>query len=98
MDSISFGSADEFLECDPFPKGTCIISDIRMPGTSGLEIPTRLTERGIHIPIIFLTAYDSPETRAQARACGASAYFHKPVDESALLDAVAWALCHTTAT
>jgi len=47
--------------------------------------------RGIDIPVIFLTAFDSNEVRQQARKAGAAGYFRKPVDDQALLDTIRWA-------
>ena len=66
-----------------------MISDVRMPGTSVLELPALLARTGRHLPVIFITAYDTPETLDMARR---AAYFQKPIDDQALLDAVAWAL------
>jgi FixJ family two-component response regulator len=94
IEVIAFESADAFLQAEQ-READCIISDIRMPGISGLSIPELLAEEGVHLPIIYLTAFDTPETRAQALASGASSYFRKPVDERALLDAIAWAVAKT---
>jgi len=63
-----------------------------MPGGSGLELPTLLETTGRKLPVIFVTAHDTPETREHALRVGAAGYFRKPVDELALLDAIAWAL------
>jgi FixJ family two-component response regulator len=62
-----------------------------MPEISGLELPALLAKQGIRIPVIFVTAYDTDENRAEARRVGAAAFFHKPIDGQALLDAVTWA-------
>lgn len=94
ISTVTFADAESLLAAELEENHSCIISDIRMPVTSGLEIPERLAARGLAIPIIFLTAYDSPETRSKAQAAGASAYFRKPVDDQALLDAIAWATTH----
>jgi FixJ family two-component response regulator len=69
-----------------------VIADIRMPETSGLELPGLLEKQGIGVPVIFVTAYDTDENRAEARRVGAAAFFHKPIDGQALLDAVTWAV------
>jgi FixJ family two-component response regulator len=58
----------------------------------GLELPVLLGRAGHILPVIFVTAHDSPETRDLAQRFGAAGYFRKPVDDQALLDAVAWAL------
>ena len=70
----------------------CVIADIRMPEISGLELPALLAKRGIRIPVIFVTAYDTDENRVEARRVRAAGFFHKPVDGQALLDAIAWAV------
>lgn len=70
----------------------CVIADIRMPGTSGLELPGRLAQRGHRPPVIFVTACDTEENRAAAKRARAAALFHKPVDGQALLDAIIWAV------
>ena len=67
-----------------------------MPGTSGLELPALLARTGQRLPVIFVTAHDTPETRELAHRLGAAGYFRKPVDEQALLDAIAWALSANT--
>ena len=92
MQPRTFESVEEFMRADLPDENACVISDVRMPGTSGLELPALLARAGRHLPVIFITAHDTPETRNMARRAGAAAYFHKPVDDQALLDAVAWAL------
>lgn len=87
-----FTSVEEFLRADFSDENACVISDVRMPGASGLELPDLLAGAGHHLPVIFVTAHDTPETRDIAQQVGAAGYFHKPVDDQALLDAIAWAL------
>jgi len=92
MAAISFASVDELLSAPMLPQYACIIADIRMQGTSGLAMPGLLAERGLHIPVIFVSAQDTEETRAAAKRAGAAGFFRKPVDDQALLDALAWAI------
>jgi FixJ family two-component response regulator len=92
IDVRVFASGEEFLEAAPPVEKACLVLDVRMPGMSGLELHQKLREQGLDIPVIFVTAYDSEEVRTQARIGGASACFRKPVDDSALLDAIAWAV------
>ncbi len=68
-----------------------------MPGLSGEELRAELDSRGKDLPIIVITADDDMETRRQARAMKAVAFFRKPVDGTALLDAIAWAVRSTSA-
>ena len=57
-----------------------------------MELQQQLTAKGHKIPVIFLTALDSNETRQEAQRAGAAGYFRKPVDDQALLDTIRWAL------
>ena len=90
--AISYASADELLSEPMLPQYACIVADIRMQGTSGLALPGLLAKRGLHIPVIFVSAQDTEETRAAAKRVGAVGFFRKPVDDQALLDALAWAI------
>jgi DNA-binding response OmpR family regulator len=77
------------------PAGDCslIITDIRMPGHSGLDVVTRLRSRGSRIPVILLTAQRDESTRHRALLLGAT-LFHKPFDLDDLRTAVLHALTH----
>lgn len=91
-DVHAFASADELLDAlEPDVSG-CLVLDARMPGLSGEELYAELRARGISLPIIVVTADNDPATRHKAQQLKASAFFHKPVDGSALLDAIDWAL------
>jgi FixJ family two-component response regulator len=92
MEPRTFASVEEFIESDFTDENACVVSDVRMPGTSGLELPAILARAGRHLPVIFVTAHDTPETRDIAQQAGAAGYFRKPVDDQALLDAITWAL------
>jgi len=63
-----------------------------MRGLSGAELCAELKARGIHLPIIVITADDDPTSREKAQKIKAVGFFRKPVDGTALLDAVGWAL------
>jgi FixJ family two-component response regulator len=63
-----------------------------MPGLSGLEVEKELARIGDSLPIVIITAFDDPESRAQCLAAGATAYLLKPFDDQALLDAIANAI------
>ena len=87
-----FESGDAFLDgLDPDAAG-CILLDARMPGISFSDLHAEIQSRGLALPMIFVTADDDPETRSKALALGASGFFRKPVDGTALLDAIEWAL------
>ena len=92
MEAETFASGDDFLTSEYRDQNACMVADDRMPGMSGLELQRKLIERGLKLPVIFITGYDSAVTRNQARKLGAFGYFRKPVDDQALLDAIRWAL------
>ena len=92
MEARAFASVEEFLAAQVSDVNACVICDVALPGISGIELPALLAGAGRRLPVIFVTAYDTPETRGEAQRAGAAAYFRKPVDDQALLDAIAWAL------
>jgi len=92
MQPRTFCSVEDFLRSEIFDTNACVISDVQFPGKSGLEIPLLLKSAGHHLPVIFVTAHDTPETREMAMRIGAAGYFRKPVDDQALLDAIAWSI------
>lgn len=94
--SRCFASVEEFMRADCPDENACVICDLRMTGQSGLELPALLNQAGRKLPVIVVTAHDMPEMRELAQNAGAAAYFRKPVDDQALLDAVAWALSSQT--
>jgi two-component system response regulator TtrR len=88
----TFEAAEDLLKCQLREENACLITDIKMKGLSGLELHQQLSERGIKIPVIFLTAFDTNESRQRAKQAGAVGYLRKPVDDQALLDTIKWAL------
>jgi FixJ family two-component response regulator len=91
-DVRAFSSANEFLDSlDPEVSG-CLILDARMPGLSGEDLQAELEARNVYLPVIVVTADDDPKTRRRAERMKAVGFFRKPVDGTALLDAIAWAL------
>ena len=92
MEVECFSCAEEFLASAPREEGTCLVTDVMMKGLSGLALQKRLIASGTKIPVIFVTAFDTPESREEAKRFGAAGYFRKPVDDTALLDAIRWAL------
>ena len=67
----------------------CVVLDLHMPGTTGFDVQARLAQRGLATPVIVITGDDTPEARSRALRLGATAYLTKPVDETALLTAIA---------
>ena len=92
LKSRSFASAEEFLASGQQSETACLITDIRMPGMSGLELQATLTEEGRRIPIIFITSYADTRARTQAMRGGAVGFLGKPFDDEVLLESVRSAL------
>jgi FixJ family two-component response regulator len=84
----AYGSADSLLAHGIDVDSACVISDLRLPGMSGLELLAALRERQISLPFILITAHDAPGLREKAMSCGAAAYLPKPFRGTTLLEAV----------
>jgi FixJ family two-component response regulator len=84
----AFSSAEEFLASDCTGSTQCLILDIVMPGISGLDLQQNLLDRGLEIPIIFITARSDEAIRARVLQRGATACLFKPFSDTALLDAL----------
>ena len=87
----AFSSAEEFLQSENLDVRACVVLDIRMPGLTGFDLQEKLASKGIRMPVINVSAFDDAETRERARKLGAVAFFRKPVDGQALIDAIHWA-------
>lgn len=88
----SFESAEQFIQSDSVNDTACLITDLNMPGLSGLDLQSHLRRQGYRTPVIFVTAYPSDKHREQALADGAIGFLTKPYDEKSL------AACLTRAT
>lgn len=86
--AVAFDSAEALLEASPVPAAACLVLDIHLPGFSGFELHRKLRQSGSETPVIFITAYDDTESRAQARDAGAIAYLTKPFPGKNLLAAI----------
>ena len=80
-----FGSAKAFLESDLYRRAGCLIVDVRIPKISGLELQARLKQDQWRVPIIFMTAFDDAELRAEAMKEGAVEFLAKPFNHQLLL-------------
>jgi FixJ family two-component response regulator len=92
FETRSFASAEDFLRSGDQSETACLITDIQMPGMSGLELQAMLAQKNFRIPIIFITAYGDAKTRTQAMRGGAVKFLGKPFDDDILLDSVRAAL------
>ena len=88
----TFGSAEEFLKSEQVSNTSCLITDLQMPGLSGLDLQDRLLAQGHHIPIIFLTAYPEENVRIRAMKAGAVGFLSKPCNDDHLLGCIKKAL------
>ena len=88
-----FASADEFLNELPDANGCgCIVTDVRMPGMSGIELLGELANRGSNLPVIVITAHGDVQMAVEAMRLGALDFVEKPFEEKALLEVVERAL------
>jgi FixJ family two-component response regulator len=93
LQPISFASPRELIDAgDVLDRPGCIILDVRMPGTSGLDLQNRLVQGGNGKPIIFLTGHGDIPMTVQAMKAGAVDFLTKPVRDQTLIDAVIAAL------
>lgn len=90
--ALAFASGEEFLRSGAPHRPSCLITDIRMPGMSGLDLQARLNAEQVRIPIIFITARGDERTRILALRAGAAAFLAKPFDDEVLLRSVRAAL------
>ena len=88
----SFASGEDFLRAKRMNRPSCLVLDVRLPQMSGLDFQQRLTETGIHIPIIFITAHGDIPMSVRALKSGALEFLTKPFRDQDLLDAIHQAL------
>tara|TARA_B100000424_G_C22627826_1_gene348311 strand:- start:3 stop:554 length:552 start_codon:yes stop_codon:yes gene_type:complete len=90
--SVGFPSAVAFLQEWAPGLGGCIVTDMRMPGMSGIELLERLRRDGSQVPVILISGHATVQTGVRAMKLGALDFLEKPLDEQALLDGVNSAL------
>ncbi len=88
----TFGSADEFLESEQVHDTSCLVTDLQMPGLSGIELQDHLVARGHCIPTIVMTGYSDDNVRARAMKAGAVGFLSKPFMEEHLIACIEKAL------
>ncbi len=84
----SFASAEDFLKSGQQHETGCLVTDIRMPGMSGLDLQAKLSAEHCPIPTIFITAHGDEKMRLQAMRGGAVKFLGKPFDSAMLLESV----------
>lgn len=88
----AYGSADGFLAAAPPLEGAVIVTDVRMPGMSGVDLVRALKSRGVAAPVIVITGHADVPLAIQAMKAGVADFIEKPFDDEAILSAVRSAL------
>jgi FixJ family two-component response regulator len=88
----TFESAEEFVVSGSIAETACLVTDLNMPGMSGVELQAYLRSAGHRTPIIIVTAYPTDEHRSRALKDGATSFLTKPLDESVLVGCLARAI------
>ena len=89
---ITFTSAEHFLRSDVIAETTCLITDMQMPGLSGLELQEALQSQGHQTPVIVITGYPNEKHRTRAVKNGAVGYLSKPFAEQTLAECLSAAI------
>jgi FixJ family two-component response regulator len=83
--TMLYDSAEALLADKAVDRPLCLVSDMNLPVMSGLDLLKELTRRGLTLPAIIITAYDSPAVRQEADRLGVSGFLVKPFPSAALL-------------
>jgi FixJ family two-component response regulator len=83
--ACTFASAEEFLQSPRLDDTACLITDLQMPGLSGIELQKSLLAQDRHIPIIFMTAFPEERIRTRAMEAGALGFLSKPFESQTLI-------------
>jgi FixJ family two-component response regulator len=83
--TATFASAEEFLVSGRLGDTACLITDVQMPGMSGVDLQSHLTAHGHCPPMIFVTAYPEESVRARALDAGAFGFLSKPFSAESLI-------------
>lgn len=94
--AAAYGSAEELLAGGFGEGAACVVSDLRLPAMSGLDLLAALRARGWRAPLILITAYDEPGLARKATGLGAAGFLVKPFHGTALLAAVRAAIAAET--
>ena len=92
IEAKSYASVAAFLDALPLKGLTCIITDVRMPGLSGIDLLRRVKELGIEVPVIVITGHGDVPLAVEAMRFGALDFLEKPFDDEILLQSVRAAL------
>jgi FixJ family two-component response regulator len=90
----AFETAEEFLHAKRADVPSCLVLDVSLPGINGLDFQRELADKGVHIPVIFITGHGDIPMSVKAMKSGAVEFLTKPFLDQDLLDAVQQALDH----
>jgi FixJ family two-component response regulator len=90
----AFETAEEFLHTKRADVPSCLVLDVSLPGINGLDFQRELADKGVHIPVIFITGHGDIPMSVKAMKSGAVEFLTKPFLDQDLLDAVQQALDH----
>jgi len=88
----TYDSAQAFLDVVPAPQSGCIVTDVRMPGMSGLDLVKRLKVLGVTLPVIVITGHADVPLAVEAMRAGVVDFLEKPFDDMALVASIRGAL------
>jgi two-component system response regulator FixJ len=88
----SYASADAFLKSSPPLAGACLVTDVRMPGMTGIELAEKLQHAGAGVPVIVVTGHADVPLAIQAMKAGVADFIEKPFDDEVMLSAIRNAL------
>jgi FixJ family two-component response regulator len=83
-----FDTVEGFLGSARLSDASCLVLDIDLNGTSGIELKRQLASAGVSVPVIFITGADKEATRQAALEAGCVAYLEKPIPSGALIEAI----------
>ncbi|MBP0598042.1 response regulator [Herbaspirillum sp. LeCh32-8] len=88
MAVASYASADAFVAAHAWEDADCIITDVQMPGMSGIELLEFIRCRRLAVPVIVITAYPSAALQARVTAAGNAGFMGKPFDANAMVEQI----------
>jgi FixJ family two-component response regulator len=91
---VTFPSAEEFLQSGHLKETDCLITDVQMPGMSGVDLQDHLIASGDKTPVIFVTAFPEERLRERVLGAGAFGFLSKPFSEESLIACLDRALSH----
>jgi FixJ family two-component response regulator len=92
IEARPYGSVDEFQNREKINAPECLVLDVRLPGTNGLELQEQLIRLGVHLPVILMTGHGDIQMSVRGMKAGAIDFLTKPFRDQDMLDAVTVAI------